>query len=153
MKLTDLTIREYGVCQNVTLENLSDNVSLIHGPNGSGKTTIREFIQDVLFGNSEIPSHFDARHPMGSCEIQVGEQKIRVSREAHTSGLPHFERIHADATLAAIPAPGGLDSTAFRRCLASGSGNRGTTFPRSFHCCVTVLGRKEIHGGAMSRSS
>lgn len=50
MKLTDLAIDGIGVCNNVNFSRLNSGLNLIYGENGSGKSTIRQFIRGVLFG-------------------------------------------------------------------------------------------------------
>ena len=52
MKLTDITIDNFGVCQNLDFQDISGEILLIFGPNEAGKTTTMDFIRDTLFGPS-----------------------------------------------------------------------------------------------------
>lgn len=52
MKLTDITIDNFGVCQNLEFKDISSEILLIFGPNEAGKTTTMDFIRDTLFGSN-----------------------------------------------------------------------------------------------------
>ncbi len=51
MKLSTLKIERFGARSNLQLADLSDHLNVVHGPNGSGKTTVINFIRWMLYGN------------------------------------------------------------------------------------------------------
>ena len=50
MPLTDVRIEKFGSLKNVSIENLSNRVTIFWGPNGSGKSTFVRFLRGLLFG-------------------------------------------------------------------------------------------------------
>ena len=50
MKLTDINIDNFGVCQDLSFPDVSQEIVVIFGPNEAGKTTTMDFIRDTLFG-------------------------------------------------------------------------------------------------------
>lgn len=53
VKLSTLHIDRFGARSNLHLENLSERLNVIYGPNGSGKTTMIQFLRWTLFGNPD----------------------------------------------------------------------------------------------------
>lgn len=53
MKITDLQVDGYGVWKGLTIESLSENVTVFYGQNEAGKTTLMEFIRSLSFGFSQ----------------------------------------------------------------------------------------------------
>ncbi len=53
MKITDLQVDGFGVWKGLTVESLSDDITVFHGQNEAGKTTLMQFIRSMLFGFSE----------------------------------------------------------------------------------------------------
>ena len=51
MKLSTLKIERFGARSNLQLADLSDHLNVVHGPNGSGKTTVINFIRWMMYGN------------------------------------------------------------------------------------------------------
>ena len=78
MKLTELTIEGLGVSGNLHLRSLNDGFSLLYGENGAGKTTVRSFVRDSLFGNS-APVHFNQGH----VNVQLGVSEYQLLRDPH----------------------------------------------------------------------
>ena len=56
MKLSSLQIERFGARSNLQLDSLSDQLNVVHGPNGSGKTTIINFIRWILYGGRDDAS-------------------------------------------------------------------------------------------------
>ena len=52
MKITDLHINSFGHWNGLQLNELSEHVTVIHGPNEAGKSTLLQFIRAVLYGFS-----------------------------------------------------------------------------------------------------
>ena len=50
MKLTDLQLQRYGIYQNVSWQPPAAGLTVICGENESGKTTLLQFVRDMLFG-------------------------------------------------------------------------------------------------------
>src|SRR6266478_6582903 len=100
MKLTEIQIDCHGVWRNLTLPLRPQGLSVIYGPNEAGKTTLREFIAEVLFGISRdggpAAQTVAGRLPAaGSLLIEDASGCHRVHRAA--TGEPS-----ADAAAAAI---------------------------------------------------
>lgn len=53
MKITDLQVDGFGVWKGLTVESLSDDITIFCGQNEAGKTTLMQFIRSMLFGFSE----------------------------------------------------------------------------------------------------
>lgn len=50
MKITDLEMEEYGIYRNASLKPEENQLTVIMGENESGKTTLLNFIRDMIFG-------------------------------------------------------------------------------------------------------
>lgn len=50
MKITDLQLQQYGIYQDVSWKPAQDQLVVVMGENESGKTTLLNFIRDMLFG-------------------------------------------------------------------------------------------------------
>lgn len=50
MKITDLQIDGFGVWKGLTVESLSDEVTVFYGQNEAGKTTLMQFVRSLCFG-------------------------------------------------------------------------------------------------------
>ena len=53
MKITDLQIDGFGVWKGLTVDKLSDNMTLFCGYNEAGKTTMMQFCRAMMFGFSQ----------------------------------------------------------------------------------------------------
>jgi uncharacterized protein YhaN len=56
VKLTSLHIERFGTRSHLQLEGLSDQLNVVYGPNGSGKTTIINFVRWMLYGSHDDSS-------------------------------------------------------------------------------------------------
>ncbi|MEM7454803.1 MAG: AAA family ATPase [Planctomycetota bacterium] len=84
MRVTDLQVDGFGVWKGLTVESLSDDITIFHGQNEAGKTTLMQFVRTMLFGFSEARrdkytppvygglagGSMDVMSPRGSFEIQ-----------------------------------------------------------------------------------
>ncbi len=52
MKLTDLRVDGFGIWSGISLNQLSEQLTVFYGPNEAGKTTLLQFIRTVLYGFS-----------------------------------------------------------------------------------------------------
>lgn len=50
MKLTDLKVDGFGIWSGISINQLSDQLTVFYGPNEAGKTTLLQFIRTVLYG-------------------------------------------------------------------------------------------------------
>ena len=50
MHITDLQVSAFGVCRDLQLDRIAENVTVIYGPNEAGKTTLLQFLRGVLYG-------------------------------------------------------------------------------------------------------
>ncbi len=73
MKLAFLNIERFGARSQVQLEELSQQLNVVYGPNGSGKTTIIDFIRWVLYGREDTVSR---RYLASATESAGGSLKI-----------------------------------------------------------------------------
>ena len=103
MKLAFLNLERFGARSNLQLDDLSQQLNVVYGPNGSGKTTIINFIRWVLYG-SDAPacrpylSTSDARSS-GSLRVIDGEHQVRVvSRldDGSVAGKVSMSRVTGD---------------------------------------------------------
>lgn len=123
----------FGIYDHEIDLNVDDRVTILHGPNGVGKTTVLKMI-DALMGNrleyfGAVPfSRFRLRFGDGAClevtpsrygrnSLDVGLVKDGIAAEGGTVDLSDLER--ADALAAGIPYmernPDGSDSWVDRR--------------------------------------
>ena len=82
MKLAFLNIERFGARSNLQLDDLSQQLNVVYSPNGSGKTTIINFVRWVLYGNDdEVSRRYRApstTQAAGSLRIVDGDQQVRV---------------------------------------------------------------------------
>ncbi len=52
MKITDVHVDGFGVWSDLTIDELAPSITVFHGPNEAGKTTLMQFFRTVLYGYS-----------------------------------------------------------------------------------------------------
>ncbi len=52
MKVSELQVDGFGVWTGLCLEDISDRMMVVYGPNEAGKTTLMQFLRSVLYGFS-----------------------------------------------------------------------------------------------------
>ena len=52
MKITDIRVDGFGVWNAMSVDGLSEKITLFYGPNEAGKTTLMQFVRAVLYGFS-----------------------------------------------------------------------------------------------------
>ncbi len=82
MKITDLQLQQYGIYQDVSWKPAQDQLVVVMGENESGKTTLLNFIRDMLFGYRRGQWH-GRRGNMGF--VREGGETWRVHRDEKTS--------------------------------------------------------------------
>ena len=50
MRISDIHIERYGVCEDISFASVNAPILVVFGPNEAGKTTTMEFIRTTLFG-------------------------------------------------------------------------------------------------------
>ena len=53
MKITDIRIDGFGIWTDLSVRELAGDVTVFHGPNEAGKTTLMQFMRAVLYGFSK----------------------------------------------------------------------------------------------------
>lgn len=85
MRITDLSVDGFGVWHNLELRKLSPEVTLFHGLNEAGKTTLMQFLRSVLYGvddgrrDAYLPP-LEGGEPGGALGMVTDDGAFRVSR-------------------------------------------------------------------------
>ncbi|PWJ96459.1 uncharacterized protein YhaN [Oceanotoga teriensis] len=80
MKVKSLFIENFGIFNNFHIENFDKNINLIYGENESGKTTLKNFINYIFFGeNLNYRSNEDINFG-GYLEITSKEKYYKIIR-------------------------------------------------------------------------
>ncbi len=87
MRISDLSIDGFGVWHDLDLRRLSPEITVFHGLNEAGKTTLMQFLRSVLYGISGdrrqcyLPP-LEGGRPGGTLGMVTDEGPFRVSRFA-----------------------------------------------------------------------
>lgn len=83
MQLTDVRIDRFGVLSNMAVDSLSGRVTVLYGPQGSGKSTFVKFLRGLLYGcrREATPASSGLLSESGSVHIEttVGPRVLRRS--------------------------------------------------------------------------
>ncbi len=85
MKITDIQVDGFGVWKGLTVESISDEITVFCGENEAGKTTLMQFIRSMMFGFSTdrldkyTPPVYGGL-PGGSLDIQAPTGIFEVQR-------------------------------------------------------------------------
>src|SRR5262249_41955116 len=116
MKLTQIVIDCPGVWRSLTLPVPPNGLSVFYGPNEAGKTTLRQFIGDVLFGS--LPAADPNGHSAsGSLEFEDASGRHRLQRAPDPGSREAADK--AGVTPADLAAKG-IDRKLFERIFATG---------------------------------
>ena len=113
MLIRSLNVEKYGVCQKTEINDISDDLLVVYGPNEAGKTTCMEFIRGVFYGLANFGREKyvcgDAEETYGgSIAIESGDgQSWTVSRQLATADGQRKEKLdiliggqlHSSATM------------------------------------------------------
>lgn len=134
MKITDLQIDGFGVWKGLTVESLSDDLTVFCGYNEAGKTTMMQFIRAMMFGFS--PERVDKYTPPvygglagGSLDVDTAAGIFEVQRHVdpnrHTDPIgdlavtdAHDGSVHGRARLSALMSD--IDESIFINVFAIG---------------------------------
>ncbi len=121
MKITDLQVDGFGVWKGLTVESISDEITLFCGYNEAGKTTMMEFIRSMMFGFAPerlgkytppvygglAGGSMDIHTPTGVFEIQrhvdpnrhadpIGDLAVIDSHDGSVHGRSHLGSLMSD---------------------------------------------------------
>lgn len=121
MHITNLRIDRLGAWSDLQLDALSRGLNVLYGPNGSGKTTIVQFIRAMLYGFDgdrtlrSFPADLDRSGGTLTVQTRVGSETIHrregvdaarrlVIESAHGTflGEPHLQDLLGGISLAAF---------------------------------------------------
>jgi uncharacterized protein YhaN len=90
MKITDVKIDGFGVWRDLSLRNLSPEITVLYGPNEAGKTTLMQFLRSVLYGISPVRRErylppLSGGRPGGWLKVLSDDGPLTVSRYADRS--------------------------------------------------------------------
>ncbi len=115
MRITDLQVDGFGIWSNLHLENLSDRMTVVFGPNEAGKTTLMQFLRAMFYGVS-ADRHRRYLPPVhsalagGSLLLETSHGELTVERKwvdaASGPGTPQSQLTVRDAD--GNPRPAGL---------------------------------------------
>lgn len=86
MMLTDVRVDRYGSLTNTSVENLSRQITVLYGPNGSGKTTFVRFLRGLFFGfrrqsafpyGDQLPTDLNAQSGLSRIATNAGARTLR----------------------------------------------------------------------------
>ncbi len=93
MRISAIHVTGFGRIDGLDLTGLDHPLVVIEGPNGSGKTSLMEFVSGVLTGfprgstrRRKYPPAGSAIHG-GSLELTIGDQRVGVARHLPGNGL------------------------------------------------------------------
>jgi uncharacterized protein YhaN len=86
MRITDISVDGFGCWNGLKLECLSDSLTVFHGANEAGKSTLLQFLRAMLYGASSrggsryVPP-LNGGQPGGSLNVATRSGRFTVSRE------------------------------------------------------------------------
>ena len=134
VKITDLQVDGFGVWKGLTIESLSDDITVFCGQNEAGKTTLMQFIRSMLFGFSEercekyVPPVYgglaggslEVDSPMGQFEVQRHVDPNRLSDVVGDLGVTDMRdgTVHGRGQLGSLLSD--IDESIFNNVFAIG---------------------------------
>ena len=121
MKITDLQVDGFGVWKGLTVESISDEITVFCGYNEAGKTTLMQFIRSMMFGFSPdrlskytppvygglAGGSLDLTSPSGVFEVQrhvdpnrhtdpIGDLAVTDQHDGSVHGRAHLSSLISD---------------------------------------------------------
>ncbi len=121
MKITDLQVDGFGVWKGLTVESISDDITVFCGYNEAGKTTLMQFIRSMMFGFSPdrlskytppvygglAGGSLDLNSPTGIFEVQrhvdpnrhsdpIGDLAVTDAHDGSVHGRAHLSSLISD---------------------------------------------------------
>ena len=108
MRITGLDVEGFGVWSGLSIDELSDGLTVFFGPNEAGKTTLMQFVRTVFYGFSVerreryVPPIHDGR-PGGSLYVSGPRGDFQIKRwlqdECDAADLGDVDVLAADGTV------------------------------------------------------
>ena len=130
MRITDLEIDRFGIWDGLKLNGLSEELTVVYGPNEAGKTTLMQFVRSIMYGftperrSRYLQSFLTGR--VGGC-VRVADNLERLSVARHATGSEDIGSLvvsdHVNARLNEKRLPellGGVDETTYVNVFACG---------------------------------
>ena len=112
MRISEITVDSFGHWKGLRVPNVSSGVTVIHGPNEAGKSTLLQLIRAVLYGFSPehhhrfVPALYEGRvggtihasAPNGAFKFDAGCQNrdgLRITKAASFRSSPSTVRYRA----------------------------------------------------------
>lgn len=125
MRLLRLYVRNYGHFENREFDLSAPGLQVLHGPNEAGKSTLLNFVRELLFGFAErTPYAFRGEKPNGAADLLLTSG--REFRFERYKGRPDKLTLHADGVPRSMAREewqqtlGGANSELFQRIFAFG---------------------------------
>jgi uncharacterized protein YhaN len=121
LKITDIQVDGFGVWKGLTVESISDEITVFCGENEAGKTTLMQFIRSMMFGfDSERLDKYtppvygglsggsiDITSPTGAYEVQrhvdpnrhsdpIGDLAVTDNHDGSVHGRAHLSSLLSD---------------------------------------------------------
>ena len=105
MRITKVSVKKlFGIFDHEIPLNMDSRITIVHGPNGVGKTTLLEMIHGLF--NAKLRVFYDVPFREFKVEYENGEH-ISVQREAHSPDTENatLSVIHSDPQLSPLSLP------------------------------------------------
>ncbi len=83
MKITELEVAGFGVWSGLRIENVSEGLNVLYGPNEAGKTTLLQFVRSMLYGFATRHKYLPPLHggqPGGAIKLTGPHGKFEIGR-------------------------------------------------------------------------
>lgn len=127
MYLTDIHVDRFGTLNDLSLNHLSDRITVYWGPNGGGKTTLVQFLRGVLFGlNRSGLTHSNRSQTEGGamCIRTPSSGTRRLQRTRLSNGEESFRVLDGTQGLTGVAQhnhiPGWISEDVFREVFTVG---------------------------------
>src|SRR5690349_22536093 len=128
MKIRQLQIERFGAWQNTTVALAPGGLTVLYGPNETGKSTLVRFIRGVLYGfQPQDGLSSGARPRIGMCggelQMSAGGEELVVRRSSATGGQAELVRRGAtteESTPTLSRFLGGVSREVYERIFAVG---------------------------------
>jgi uncharacterized protein YhaN len=100
VKITDLEIDGFGAWSRLRLDDLSEGLTVLFGPNEAGKTTLLQFIRSVFFGVSSDRQQYlpplDGGPGGGAVGVALAEGRFQIRRRMELDPPGGRIEVHAE---------------------------------------------------------
>ncbi len=132
MMLTDVRVDHYGSLNNVSVENLSRQITVLYGPDGAGKTTFVRFLRGLLYGfrrqsalpfGDALPADWMNQSGLARIATHAGPRSLRRSWTSQgTDPLSVVDEFDRSGTVRQEnPLPSWVTDDVFREIFSAGA--------------------------------